>query len=336
MKLKKEYLILLLIIVALSAYLMMRSRNQTHYELPRPPQADSQKIDRLVITKNGQGFELNKKDDQWTVGPKAYAADSVKVKNMVKAAVDLTITDLISESGSYERYDLTDDKKIEVQAFAGGKMIRDFSVGKAAPTFQHTFVLLSSDPNVYNARGQLNHTFDHTLGNLRDLTVLSFDKDAITDVMISKSGQSLTLAKKEIAPEEKPESSNEPKKEEKKDADAPPQPKPQPQWQGPDGKPADQPTVLRLLNDFSNFKCNAYMADDAAKDLKDKTPRWTLTFKSGDKSHRLSVFDQADSEATEFSAFSSYTPYAFTIAKGKEESIEKTIDKLLKQTPDAK
>ncbi|MEJ2027935.1 MAG: hypothetical protein P8X52_10995, partial [Limibacillus sp.] len=44
--------------------------------------------------------------------------------NMVKAAVDLTITDLISESGNYDRYALTDDKKIGVQAFSGGKMVR--------------------------------------------------------------------------------------------------------------------------------------------------------------------------------------------------------------------
>jgi len=336
MKLKKEYLILLLMIVVLSAYLMMRSRNQTHYELPSPPQADSQKIDRIVITKNGQGFELNKKDDQWTVGPEDYAADSVKVKNMVKAAVDLTITDLISESGNYERYDLTDDKKIDVQVFEGGKMVRNFSVGKAAPTYQHTFVRLADDPKVYNARGQLNHTFDHTISNLRDLTVLAFDKDAITDVSIRIGEQSMTLAKKEIAPEKKPQSSDEPKEEEKKDAGALPQPKAQTQWQGPDGKPADQPAVQRLLNDFSNFKCNAYMADDAAKDLKAKTPRWTLTFKAGEKNHSLSVFDLADPKAAEFPALSSSGPYAFTINKSREEGIEKSIDKLLKGTSEAK
>jgi hypothetical protein len=327
MKLKKEYLILLLIIVALSAYLMMRSRNQTHYELPRPAQADSQQVDRLVITKNGESYELNKKDDQWTVGPKAYAADSVNVKNMVKAAVDLTVTDLISESGNYERYDLTDDKKIDVQAFSDGKMVRNFSVGKAAPTYQHTFVRLADDPKVYNARGQLNHTFDHTVGSLRDLTVLAFEKNAVTDLVIQKGEQILALTRKVTAPEEKSSPSDEAKAEDKK-ADEP-QPQPQLQWQGPEGKPVDQAAVLSLLNDLSNFKCSAYMADGAAKDLEDKTPRWTLTFKAGEKSPTLSVFDKPDSEVAEFPALSSAGPYAFTVAKSKEESIEKTIDKLL-------
>ena len=78
------------------------------------------------------------------------------------------------------------------------------------------------------------------------------------------------------------------------------------------------------------------MADDAANDLKDKTPRWTLTFKAGGQSHSLSVFDQADSKATEFSALSSFRPYAFSITKSKVEGIDKTIDKLLDQHSDVK
>jgi Domain of unknown function (DUF4340) len=332
MKLKKEYLILLLIIVALSVYLMMRSQNQTHYKLPHVASTESKKIDRILITKNGKSFELDKKDDQWTVGPKSYAADAVKARNMVKAATDLTISDLISESGNYERYDLTDDRKIDVQAFAGGTKVRDFAVGKASPTYQHTFVRLANDPNVYTARGQLNHIFAHTISDLRDLTVLSFDKDAITGMEIQKAKQSLTLAKKEIMPPEKKETAKDAKPAEKKQTGA----QPRPQWQDANGKAVDQPAVQRLLNDFCAFKCNTYLADDAAKDLKDKTPRWTLTFKGGNANHSLTVYDNSDPKATEFTALSSSRPYAFTVAKSKEESIEKLMDKLLGQTPDPK
>ena len=325
MKLKKEYLILLLIIVALSAYLILHSQNQTHFVLPQPVKTDSQKINRLMITNNGEHIELDKKDDKWDVGPKAYAADAVKVRNMVKAATDLTISDLISESGNYERYDLNDDRKIDVQAFADDTMVRNFAVGKASPTYQHTFVRLADDPNVYTARGQLRHTFSHTISDLRDLTVLSFEKDAITGLGIQKGKQSLTLTKAEILPATKKQTGDKATPTEKKETGA----QPQPQWQDPSGKPMDQATVLQLLNEFSNFKCSAYMADDAAKDLKDKTPRWTLNFKAGKGNHIFSVFDNPDSKATEFSALASSGPYAFTITKSKEENIEKSIDKLL-------
>ncbi len=328
MKFKKEYLILLLIIVALSVYLVTRSQDQTHYKLPQPAQADSQKINRLVITKGDRRIELNKKDDQWYIGPKAYPADSIKTKNMVKAAVDLTITDLISESGNYERYDLTDARKINVQAFMDSAMVRNFDVGKAAPTNQHTFTRLADDSKVYDARGLLNTTFGHTVDDLRDLTVLAFEKSDISTLVVQKGEQSLDLSKKEVISEEKAQSAGEDKPaEQKKTGNQPP-----PQWQDAQGKSVDQPAVEQLLTDFSKFKCNQYLADNAAEDLKAKAPIWTLTFKSEKQTYSLSVFDPANAQATDYPALSSSSPYAFTIAKNKAETIGKQMDKLLNPT----
>ena len=332
MKLKKEYLILLLIIVALSIYLVTRSQDQTHYALPQPAQVDSQKINRLVITKGDRPIELNKKDDQWYVGPKAYLADSIKVRNMVKAVVDLTFTDLISESGNYERYDLTDAQKVNVKAFINNEVVRNFDIGKAAPTNQHTFARLADDPKVYDARGLLNTTFGHTADDLRDLTVLAFEKGDISDLVVEEGTQSLSLAKKEVTPEEKTQPAGEGKPAEQKEAGA----KPQPQWQDPQGKAVDQPTVERLLSDFSKFTCKQYLADNAAEDLKTKAPIWTLTFKSEKQTYTLSVFEKANAEATEYPALSSTQPYAFTIAKSKAEAIEKQMDKLLNPTAKTK
>jgi len=82
MKLKKEYLLLLLAIVGLSAYLLMRSEDQRHFELPKLAQVESDQIDRMVVRKGERIVELQKKDDQWVVGPEAYKCDSIKVKNM--------------------------------------------------------------------------------------------------------------------------------------------------------------------------------------------------------------------------------------------------------------
>ena len=331
MKLKKEYLILLLIIVVLSVYLTTRSKNQTHFDLPQPAEVDGQKINRLVIAKGDRSIELSKKDDRWYIGPKAYLADSVKVKNMVKAVADLAITDLISESGNYERYDLTDAQKINVRAFVDGQMVRNFDVGKSAPTNQHTFARLADDPKVYHARGHLNTTFDRTAEDLRDLTVLSFEKNDITSVTVQKGDQSLTLAKKAplAEPKEQPEESD--KQAEQKQAPVQPQAK----WEDPQGQAVDQPAVERLLSDFSNLKCSRFLEDNAAENLKTKAPLWTLTFKGGKETYSLSAFDKPDAAATEFDALSSAGPYAFTLTKSKIEAVEKQVDKLLNRAPKA-
>jgi hypothetical protein len=47
MKIKKEYVILILIIAALSAYLFMRSFDRTLYRLPAIPSLDPGKISKI-------------------------------------------------------------------------------------------------------------------------------------------------------------------------------------------------------------------------------------------------------------------------------------------------
>ena len=305
MKVKKEYFILLFIIVALSVYLALRSENQTHFKLPHPAKADSQKINRLLLTKGDRTIELDKKDDQWSIAPKGYAADNIKVRNMVKAAVDLTPTDLISESGNYDRYDLTEAKKINVRAFADKQVVRNFDIGRVAPTYQHTFARLGDDPKVYQVRGRLDDTFGQTIDQLRDRTVVSFDKDDISELIVDKGAQSLAL---KLA-----------------------QAKPKPQWQDSQGKTVDQTAVTSLLGDFSKFSCSSFMADNAAETLKD--PTWKLTFKGAKGAQTFSVYQPEKKTDTELPALSSQSPYAFLVGKSKAEGIEKKLDKLLNPAP---
>ena len=83
MKIKKEYIILAVIIVALSVYLVMRRGDRTLYELPQMPQISQNEITRLEITKGKTLIGLNKKDNSWYIAPKEYPADAGKVKNML-------------------------------------------------------------------------------------------------------------------------------------------------------------------------------------------------------------------------------------------------------------
>lgn len=318
MKLKKEYLILLLVIAALGAYLIMRSKDQTHFELPRLSEVESNKINRLVISKGDSTIELNKKDDQWTIGPKAYKADSIKVKNMLKAAVDLSITALVSESGNYERYDLADKKKVNVQAFADKEILRDFAIGRQAPTGQHTFVRLADDPKVYHARGNIHFTFDNTVDDLRDETVLAFEKSDITGLTITKGKQNLTLTRKEVL-QEKEKPSDEKKEEQK--------PQTKIQWMDSSGTVARQAIVERLINDLSRLKCDDYLEDNARDGL--NNPTWKVTLNSENADHTLSVFNKESEENIEFPAVSSGTPYAFILHKSRVEKFEKDINQLL-------
>jgi hypothetical protein len=279
---------------------------------------ESNKINRLVISKGDSTIELNKKDDQWTIGPKAYKADSIKVKNMLKAAVDLSITALVSESENYERYDLTDDKKMHVQAYADKEILRDFDIGRQVSSSQHTFVRLADNSKVYHARGNIHITFDSTVDDLRDETVLAYEKSDITGLAIAKGKQNLSLTKKEVIQEK--ETTSDEKKEEQK-------PQTKIQWMDSSGTVARQAIVERLINDLSRLKCNDYLEDNAGEAL--NNPTWTVTLKSENGDHTLSVFNKESEESIEFPAVSSGTPYAFILHKSRVENFEKDINQLL-------
>ena len=76
MKVKKEFIILPLVIIALSAYLVMRSSDRTQYRLPDVPQVAAQEISRLQITKGQATIVINKKDDKWYIAPEEFPADA--------------------------------------------------------------------------------------------------------------------------------------------------------------------------------------------------------------------------------------------------------------------
>ena len=133
MKLKKEYLILGVIIAALASYLAIHKTDRTHYELPAITKLADSDITSIKITKGPEIIELKQKDDNWLIYPEKYPADNGKITPMVDIIKDLTITAMVSEAESYHRYNLDPENKISIQAGSDGKIVRTFDIGKSAP-----------------------------------------------------------------------------------------------------------------------------------------------------------------------------------------------------------
>jgi hypothetical protein len=66
-------------------------------------------------------------------------------QEMLDTLGGLTLTALVSESKNYALYELDDAQKANVKAWQGDQLKRDVDVGKAAPSFRHTFVRLAGD-----------------------------------------------------------------------------------------------------------------------------------------------------------------------------------------------
>ena len=115
MKMKKEYLILAAITVALVAYLVSRNPNRNLYELPQLAQATIKDVTKIELASSNGNIILTKEGSDWKISPDKFLADSQKIKEMLTVMENLTLTELISESKNYNRYDLDPAKSIELR-----------------------------------------------------------------------------------------------------------------------------------------------------------------------------------------------------------------------------
>jgi hypothetical protein len=312
MKLKKEYLILAVVIIALSVYLIMRTTDRTQYQLPEVPPVAAKDISRLQITRNKVETVITKQDEKWFIAPDEWPADEGKIMDMLKAIENLTLTALVSESGNYNLYDLDREKKINVKAWQGETLERDIDLGKTASSFRHSFVKIAGDEKVYHARGKFRDNFDVGIDDLRDKVVLTIDTAAIQQIQLIKGQQPLTLSKAQVSVAiEGADSEKQAKTTPKSD---------QPVWQAAEGQPVDETVVKQILDTVAGLRCEKFINDRQKNDF--SSPLLTLHLK-GVQEYSLSIFAKTAEEDTTYPAISSGSDYPFLLSDGQADRLMK-------------
>ncbi len=322
MKVKKEYLILTAIIITAGLYLTLHKSDQTQYELPEISKIEIDAITRIEITTLKNTITLDKKGTQWRLAPNGYPADGAKIKSMLFEIEEITITDLVSESKAYNRYQLGDEDKITARAWAQDKLKRELDIGKEAATFQHTYIRLPGNPNVYHARGDFRRKFDQDITDLRDREVLAFDPDALRHIRITVGPDTLEMKLKELPPADKEKT--------KKEADGPPEP-PKNIWLAADGNPVDAGTLESFLSSINNLMCENYLEGRQKSEF--KNPALEI-FLEGEQTYTLAIFKKTDEKDSKIPAISSFNDYPFTLSSDRIDRLKKRVGNLSgKKTP---
>jgi len=317
MKIKKEYIILAVIIAALLLYLSQRSTDRTHYQLPDVPKISASAIIKLEISKNGTPIAIGKEGNSWIIGPEKYRADTTKIRNMLDVMEKLTLTALVSESKSYNRYDLDDKHKITVKAFDKDQLKLELDIGKAASSFRHTFVKIAGDDRVFHANGSFRGKFDKTVGDLRDKTVLAFKIDEIGEINIAKGRDKMVFSRIQIPNKTKEPETSSSKAEPLKII-----------WQNAAGKKGVNSKINRLLTTLSDFNCEKYVSGRSKDEFSD--PIYTLLLK-GSKEYKLSIFEKLNKDDKDYPAVSSENRYPFLISDSQVKSIMEDPAELLEK-----
>lgn len=311
MKAKKEYLILVIIIIAAGLYLAFHKKDQTQYQLPEISKIERDAVTRLEIVTRGETIGLTKKGDRWLIAPQDYPADGAKVKSMLFALEDMILTDLVSESKAYVRYQLDDSQKITVKAWAGDKVVREFDIGKEAATYQHTFIRLPANPNVYHARGDFRRKFAESATDLRDREVLAFDPDALEKIRVTSGPDTFVMTRRAV-----PQADQTGEK---------PAETAKPVWAGPDGQSVDSGVLDSFLSSINNIKCENYLEGRQKDEF--EGPVFEIALE-GKQAFTLALFKKEKEKDTVLPATSSYNAYPFTLSNDRLESWQKTFSKL--------
>ncbi len=318
MKSKKEYIILAVVIAALAAYLVFHKTDQTHYELPVLPEIAKEDISYIKITSGSQTIELRQKDDGWQIQPEAYGADKTKVDAMVETIKSLTVTAMVSETESYPRYELDPENRIQVAAGpTADKILRNFAIGKTAPSNRHTFVKLANDRRVYHARDNFRSKFDQTKDKLRDKTVLNVDHNQVQQVEITDKDGNVVLQMAQVPAS----TETAPDVEKSDEAPVPAEPMvPEMVWQDADGNPVKESDITNFFNNVSNLKAQSYIDGKEKTDFID--PLYTVTM-TGAQTWTLSIFEKRSEDDDTYPAVSSENAYPFMLPAYKMDNMVK-------------
>ena len=310
MKVKKEYIILGVVIVALVAYLVSRKQDRNLYDLPQIESVQAKEITRVERTMAGETITFRKEGSDWKNSPENYAADAQKVKEMLDVVEGLSLTELISESKKYQRYDLDAKDGILLKCWAKDGLIFEILIGKAAESRNHTFVKLPGNQAVYHARGNFRDKFDLEKGDYREKTVLAFDKESIGALHV-QSGEDAETFNKAVAPVEPKEADG----TAVQDAGGPSK------WVGANDEEADSDKINSLITTLSTLKCEKFLEGKSKDDF--SAPVHTITL-TGAKEYTLTLYAEMKVDDDSFyPAVSSENDYPFLLTQWRSEDIMK-------------
>ena len=333
---KKEYIILGLIIVLLSAYLVLRNQNGNNYALPFIPEVKVSDIHEIILEKEGKTIPITKKDEAWKVSDKNYPAETKSITKMLDIIKEMKVTALISEAGeNLTRYELDDPNRIGVTVKSKSETMRQFEIGKAAPSYRHTFIRLANNPSVYHAAKSFRRDFDKSVADLRDKSVLQFDQEKITEITLEKEGITQTLALTKISEEEEEnatETDDAAANADSSTAETAESTVTVWQIQGDETNSALDETkknaIKEMLSTLSTLKCSSYSeSDDKKSAFKDQAILATLTLK-GDKAYTLQLITKTVDDG-DYPGLSSENGYPFFIGSYEGDNLLKKVDSVL-------
>jgi hypothetical protein len=159
---------------------------------------EADKIDQLTITaSSGDTTTLKKVEGDWReTAPADAPADAAEASGIVTSLASLDIDRVIEEQPKdLKPYGLDKPRMTIGFQTEDGKQKRQLLIGNKNATGVNMYAKLPNAPRVFLIPSYLETTFDKSSFELRDKTLLSFDRDKLNAVTIVTPDHTLALSK---------------------------------------------------------------------------------------------------------------------------------------------
>ena len=312
---KKEYLLLVVAIVALAALLAYQKKGKTNYQLPQLASIDVS-VNRLLVKEADREMELRQVDGSWVVGPKSYRADNDRAAKMVTEIKNLQLVALISEKENYQLYELNQKKRFTVQLYHDQTLLREVMVGKNSPSLRQTYVMLKDDAKVYQALGNLRSNLFSEIDDLRDKEILkisSKEREALEKILIERISEGKQESLEIVKVKAVAKAGDEPPAAGGKDSSTPAS-----KWQLKNGGEVVDSAVFSLLTTLSDLKCTKYLTELNSDAF--ENPAYRVTVSGADNNFFIAFLEAKEDQ---YRAFSSQAEQPFLFPSWQAKQIIK-------------
>ena len=270
--------------------------------------------------------------EAWTIGDKRYKSDDTKVIKLVNAFASNMTLELVSDiTLDKSQYNLDDENKIEVTLYGvnsktddknlktnqeGFQLLRRLYIGKNATTYNHVYVSLEGDDNIYQVAAALRSTFDITSDSLRDKLILTFDSHEI-DTLEIQNTSGITYILSQEADKKINENDNANNDATQKLS-----------WYDKKGNRYKDASIDAMVNALTSLKCKEFLPETKEEiALEEKVERvLTIKTKGGTKHILYILSNKTDDNHTR--AYSSGSRFGFVLENNTSESLLKSIREL--------
>ncbi|MCY4602545.1 MAG: DUF4340 domain-containing protein [Acidobacteria bacterium] len=196
----RSTLVLLVVAIGLGAYIYFVERHRDPASTPEPNEQlftfDADDVTELQIrAEDGAVTDLRQDEGVWrVVAPVETAADDVAATSVAASLATLDIDRVLEEGAvDLEPFGL-DAPALDVSFAAGGDSQR-LLIGDETPTGANRYAKLGASDRVFLIAGHHGTTFNKTTFDLRDKTILDFDRDTLDRLEVSSGEQTIEFTR---------------------------------------------------------------------------------------------------------------------------------------------